>query len=294
MSLLVGGVIALLFLLAGGLAGLVWVASGRMIARRSPDARTSPADYGLPFEEVAFPARDGVPLRGWFIPAPQARIAVIFCHGHAGSMDPDVQYAPWFHQAGISVLMFDFRGHGRSGGDRVSLGFLERQDLLGAVDYLVQRGIERVGVLGFSMGGGVGILTTPLEERIGAVVSDGGIARLESAMMGWAQEIARMPRWLAWPLARTVQVVAGWRLGLRLDEADPIHWIGRIAPRPVLLIHGDQDPYVGIAEVRALYAAAGEPKELWRVPEAGHRKVDQHRPEEYRRRVVGFFERYLA
>ena len=71
MSLLVGGAIALLFLLAGGLAGLVWVASGRMIARRSPDARTSPADYGLPFEEVAFPARDGVPMRGWFIPAPQ-------------------------------------------------------------------------------------------------------------------------------------------------------------------------------------------------------------------------------
>jgi len=172
MSVAGGMLIALLLLAAGGLAALAWSFSGRMIARRTPNTRTSPADHGLPFEEVAFQARDGVPLRGWFIPAPQARGTVVFCHGHAGSMDPDVQYAPWFHQAGLNVLMFDFRGHGRSDGERVSMGALERQDLLGAMDYLAGRGIERAGVLGFSMGGVVAILTAPLDERIVAVASD--------------------------------------------------------------------------------------------------------------------------
>jgi fermentation-respiration switch protein FrsA (DUF1100 family) len=61
-----------------------------------------------------------------------------------------------------------------------------------------------------------------------------------------------------------------------------------------MLVHGDRDPYVSVAAVEELYAAAGEPKELWRVAEAEHREIDRVRPEEYRRRVVGFFERSLA
>jgi alpha-beta hydrolase superfamily lysophospholipase len=280
--------IVLLLLLAGGTAALIWLFSGRMIARRTPDELTSPSDHGLPFEEIAFPAHDAVRLRGWFIPAPQARGTVVFCHGHAGSMDPDVKYAPWFHEAGLNVLMFDFRGHGRSDGDRVSLGTLERQDLLGALDTLAARGIEHVGVLGFSMGGAVAILTAASDERIVAVASDGGFARLDDALIGWARRKG-IPHWLARPTTRLVRRVVAWRLGTRLE--DPINWIGRISPRPVLLIHGDRDPYVSVEGVEALYAAAGEPKELWRVSEAGHRKVDEHRPAEYQERVVNFFAR---
>ena len=275
-------------------AGLLWLASGMMIARRTPDERTSPADYGLSFEEVGFQARDGVTLRGWFIPSPEADAAVIFCHGHAGSMDPDVKYAPWFHEGGLSVLMFDFRGHGRSEGDLVSMGALERLDLLGAIDYLEGRGFGSVGVLGFSMGGGVAIVTAASDERITAVVSDGGFARLEGALVGWANRIKGVPEWIGQLLARMIRTVAGWRLGISLRDADPIDWIGRIGPRPVLLVHGDLDPYVSVAEVIELFAAAGEPKELWRVGEAEHRRADQHRPEEYRRRVVGFFQQHLT
>ncbi|MFQ6102238.1 MAG: alpha/beta hydrolase [Anaerolineae bacterium] len=282
-------------LLLAALAGLAWAGSSRLMARRTPNAQTSPADYGLAYEDVAFPSRDGVALRGWFIPADPARGTIIFCHGHAGSMDPDVIYAPWFHEAGFNVLMFDFRAHGRSEGDRVSLGYFERQDLLGAIDYLQGRGIEEVGVLGFSMGGGVGIITAPQSEAIRAIVSDGGFARLEGAMLGWARRRQMdLPRWLTLPLARLIIVVAGWRLGVRLVETDPIHWVGRVAPRPIFFIHGDRDPYVTVADVEALYATAGEPKELWRVPEAVHRQVDKARPAEYREQVIGFFERYLV
>ena len=288
---LCSGVISVLIV---ALAALAWAGSSRLIARRTPDVRTSPADHGLIYEDVSFPSSDGVTLRGWFIPADTARATVIFCHGHAGSMDPDVIYAPWFHEAGFNVLMFDFRAHGRSDGDRVSIGYFERQDLLGAIDYLRERGIVEVGVLGFSMGGVVGLITAPRSEAIRAIISDGGFARLESAMLGWAREQVELPRWLVLPLARLVIAVAGWRLGVHLPEADPVRWVNRTSPRPVFFIHGDLDPYVTIADVESLYAAAGEPKELWRVPEAGHRQVDQRRPVEYRERVIGFFERYLV
>jgi fermentation-respiration switch protein FrsA (DUF1100 family) len=286
--------VAVLALVLAVSTGLLWLASGKMIARRTPDERTSPADYGLGFEEIEFQARDGINLRGWFIPAPEAKGVVIFCHGHAGSMDPDVKYTPWFHDAGLSVLMFDFRGHGRSEGNWVSMGTLERMDLQGAIDYVQRRGIKPVGVLGFSRGGGVAIVRAATDGRIAAVVSDGGFARLESALIGWASRLGGVPDWIGRPLARTIKTIAGWRLGINLSEADPIDWIKRIQPRPVLLVHGDQDPYVSVAEIEEMFAVAGEPKDLWRVEEAEHRRADQHRPQEYRKRVVGFFERYLT
>jgi len=287
--LILGAVAVLL----AALAALAWAGSSRLMARRTPDPQASPADYGLTYEDVSFQSRDGLTLRGWFIPASPARATVVFCHGHAGSMDPDVVYAPWFHEAGFNVLMFDFRAHGRSEGDRVSLGYFERQDLLGAIDYLHGRGITEVGVLGFSMGGAVGLLAASQCKAIRAVISDGGFARLESTIVGWWLERG-LPRRLALPLARLIVAAAGWRLGVRLSDADPIRWVAHIAPRAILFIHGNGDPFVSVADVEALYTTSGEPKELWRVAEAGHRRVDRLCPDEYRKRIIGFFEHHLA
>lgn len=280
-------------LLLATLAGLVWGGSSKLMARRTPDPKASPTDYGLDYEDVKFQSRDGLTLRGWFIPANPARGTVIFCHGHAGSMDPDVTYVPWFNEAGLNVLMFNFRAHGHSEGNRVSLGYFERQDLLGAIDYLQNQGIMEVGVMGFSMGGAVGLATAAQNEAIRAVISDGGLARLEGAIRGWGLERG-LPHWLALTIAKLIIAVAGWRLGVRLTEADPIRWVAHITPRAVFFIHGDQDPFVTIADVETLYAKSGEPKALWRVAEAQHRRVDRMRPAEYRERVIDFFEQHLA
>jgi fermentation-respiration switch protein FrsA (DUF1100 family) len=260
--------------------------------RHKPDETRSPAEYGLAFEEVTFPTRDGLALRGWWIPASNSDRAVIFLHGHAGSMDPDVQYAPALHTAGLNVLMFDFRAHGRSDGKMSTIGYLERQDALGAVDFVRAKSISRIGLLGFSMGGRVAMLTVPICPHVRAVISDGGPARLDSAMTNWVMERGA-PRLLAVALAWLAIAVTSLRLRANLFRYEPARWVGQIAPRPILLIHGDRDPFTTPAEFDALVAAAGQPKEIWRVPEAGHREVDQHYPDEYRQRVVAFFRQYL-
>ncbi len=278
---------------AGGLGSLAWFGADQMIRRRVPDVRSSPADFGLDYEEVSFTSTDGIPLAGYFIPAARVRGTVIFCHGHIGSLDPDLIYAPWFNQAGYNCLFFDFRAHGRSGGDRVSMGFYERRDLLGAVDYLRGRGIERVGVMGFSMGGVVAMTAAPQSSAMQAVVSDGGFTEICTAIAGGIQERMRT-RWLHIPLSQLVVRAAGLRLGCDLRAADPIRWVSRISPRALLLIHGGQDPYVPTPQVQRLYNLAGEPKELWIVPEAGHRAVDRRCPDEYRTRVLAFFDKYLV
>jgi fermentation-respiration switch protein FrsA (DUF1100 family) len=275
------------------LLALGYVFSVLMTRRHTPDETRSPAEYGLAFDEVAFPACDGVTLRGWWIPAVgSADRAVIFLHGHGGSMDPDVQYVPALHAAEFNVLMFDFRAHGRSDGRMSTLGYLERRDVLGAVDFVRAKGISRIGFLGFSMGGIVAMLTAPICPDVRAVISDGGPARMRTALTVWAWEHG-VPRSLGAVLAWLALTVTSLRVGANQFRYEPIRWVGRIAPRPILFIHGERDPYVPPADFDALLAAANEPKEIWRVPEAGHRMVDQVYPEEYRRRVVAFFDQHL-
>jgi len=266
--------------------------SYRLTSRRAPNERRSPAEFGLTFEEIRFSSRDGLMLGGRWIPADDSPRTVVFLHGHGGSMDPDVQYAPALHAAEFNVMMFDFRAHGRSQGDFVSLGYLERQDVLGALDWLTARGLERVGLLGFSMGGAAAMLTAPIAPQVRAIVSDGGIARMTSALVGGLVE-SHVPRWAARPVAWLAVLFTSWRLGANLFAYESIRWVGKIAPRPVFFIHGGRDPYLAPGEFEALVAAAGEPKQVWRVDEAPHREVDLTAPEEYRRRIVEYFDRWL-
>lgn len=289
-----GAVLVLVCLCLLAFFALMWHAAQRVTRRRTPDAPTNPGKLGLDYEPVSFVSRDGLRLGGWFVPgAEPLRGTVIFCHGHAGSLDPDLIYVPAFHQHGYNVLQFDFRAHGRSEGRHVSMGFYERLDLLGATDYLLERGIERVGVLGFSMGGAVAISTAAQCPAIAAVVSDGGFARIGPTLqIGLIQQ--GVPCWVARIAAPIIVRLVGWRLACDLSAADPLRWISRPSPRPLLLIHGGRDVYVPPTEIERLYAVAGAPKELWIVPEAEHRQVHRSRPQEYMARVLGFFDQALT
>ncbi len=281
--------------------------ANQLIYPPEPDPEGSPSDYGLPYLEVIFPSRDGLRLHGWFIPSERSPLppladddwsgdskgTVIFCHGRFGSKDPDLKYAPFFREAGYNTFLFDFRGHGRSEGEYSSFGYYERLDLLGAIDLLQSKGISRFGVLGFSLGGVVGIATAAQSRPIVAVISDGGFAQSRRVVEAGSRKKG-LPTLLAALIVPLMLWIAGRRLGCDLSEADSLRWVDKITPRALLLIHGAEDPYVSVEDVRRLYDAAGEPKELWIVSEAGHRQVDEVRPAEYRRRVLGFFDRYLA
>ncbi len=290
-----------------GLAAVAWYWSTELIKSPLPDEPSSPAQYGLPFTEVLFPSRDGLILQGWFIPAPGvaafslededwatgSKGTVVLGHGRFGSKDPDLKYVPWLREAGYNCLLFDFRSHGRSEGDYTSFGYHERKDLLGAIDLLKRKGINTVGVLGFSLGAAVGIDTSAECEDILAVVADGAFVDLRRTLARGAQERG-FPSWLIRPLGPFILWLAGRRVGADLTESEPLRHVHRIAPRALFVIHGAEDPYISVDEATRLYDRAGEPKELWIAQGAGHRCVDEVYPDEYRERVVGFFDRYLA
>ena len=162
-----------------------------LVGRRAPLTRT-PADAGLEYEDIAFPAADGLQLRGWFVPRGDVEPGpvVIFVHGWlwnrlgnvAGQVpvpDRDVDFLPAvraLHDAGFGVLLFDVRHHGESAAGRKPLtyGPLEARDFVGAVRYARSRPDvdgERIGAIGTSMGGNIVIYGTPDCQPVKALLA---------------------------------------------------------------------------------------------------------------------------
>lgn len=279
----------ILSLLAGwGLLALAL--SYRLTKRSSLGEQRSPAEVGLEYEEVSFSAADGLILHGWWMPQPGSKSVIIQMHGHGGSMDPDIGYLPAWHAAGYNVLQFDFRAHGRSAGKVSTFGYLERYDVLGAVRFVQdEKNMENIALVGFSLGAMVAILSAPLAPAVKAVVADGSPARIRSALVVWGLE-HKHPRWLAEFLAWSALAGASLRLRANLFAYEPWRWIGKIAPRPLLLIHGDLDQYCPDFDLLLKNALAAE---VWRLPDVGHVQASQVYPQEYLRRVVSFLKRAL-
>lgn len=250
----------------------------------------SPAELDLTFEDVTFKASDGLTLRGWWIPCLGSDRVIIQLHGHGGSMDPDIQYLPAWNAAGHNVLMFDFRGHGRSQGHAITFGYLERQDVFGAIRFVKDaKRMRRVSLVGFSLGGMVAILSAPFCSEVDAVVEDGAPARIRSALAVWATE-HHLPFWLGKVLAWMAIAGASLRLGANLFRYEPIRWVEKIK-QPLMIIHGELDQYCPDFADMLLRAT---PAEVWRVPDVGHTQVSVAYPEEYRHRIVAFLDRFLT
>ena len=268
---------------------VAWRGAHQLVHPPHCPPHASPQDYALTAESIAFQNHAGLTLRGWFIEAPQAKGTIVFSHGYAGDCTPDLVYAPLFQHAGYHTLFFDYRGHGASEGNTTSLVYLERDDLLGALDFLRGRGIARVGLIGFSMGGAIAIATAPLSPMVIAVISDCTFANLASVVENAAIQRG-YPRWMGAVLGWLVVVLASIQLRANLFSADPIHWVDKISPRPLLIMHGGKDTDAPVAQAHQLFRAAREPKALWIVPDARHRKIEEIAPAEYRQRIVEFFD----
>jgi len=252
-----------------------------------PDAReySTPAERGLAFEPVQFASGDGTGLTGWFIPAAgEARGTVIHCHGNAQNMSSHWLFAEFLPRRHFNLLVFDYRGYGKSEGTPSRRGTIE--DARAALEYVLgRRDVDpgRVGLFGQSIGGAVAVVVAAGDQRVRGLVIDSAFSsyRAEAAHALRSNPVTWLP---AWPLSRVLI-----RSGL-----DPIDHIQAISPRPTLVIHGTADRVVPCEMGRELAEKAGEPKELWLVDGAGHTASMHARPAEYERKVCDFFEKAFA
>jgi pimeloyl-ACP methyl ester carboxylesterase len=216
---------------------------------------------------------DGVAIDAVHLPGDQS-LAIVVAHGFTLYWQHG---AVWKVATALNhaaphpgVIMFDFRGHGRSGG-LSTVGDREVRDVDVAVGYARELGYERVVTVGFSMGASVVLRHAALIGGVDAVVSVSGPGH-------WYYRGTRPMRIVHWAvLHRAGRLAARTLLNTRISPGGwttaplpPAAAAARIAPTPLLIVHGDADGYFPVDHARQLFSAAREPKELWIVPGFGH------------------------
>ncbi|MEV5506241.1 alpha/beta hydrolase [Streptomyces orinoci] len=236
---------------------------------------------------------DGVRLEAAYEPGPAAsrHPAIVLAHGFTGSLDrPALRRTAAVFARYAPVVTFSFRGHGRSAG-RSTVGDREVLDLAAAVEWARALGHHRVVTVGFSMGGSVAL-------RHGALYSPGTAAHADkvvsvSAPARWFYRGTAPMRRVHWAVTRPLgRLVARAALRTRVHSREwdpvplpPIDAVPLIAPRPLLIVHGDQDPYFPLDHPRSLAAAADpDSSELWIESGFGH--AENAAPERLLRRIA--------
>jgi pimeloyl-ACP methyl ester carboxylesterase len=235
---------------------------------------------------------DGVPIDVIHLPG-SGDLAMVLAHGFTQSWQrPSVWRVARRLNRAAAVVSFDFRGHGRSGGQS-TLGDREINDVDVAVAYARELGYTHVATIGFSMGASIVLRHAGLVGGVDAVVSVSGPGH-------WYYRGTRSMRRVHWAVEhRAGRLVSRGVLHTRISGGrwDPVPMppaeaAARIAPVPLLVVHGDADKYFPVAHAQQLFDAARDPKELWIVPGFGHAERDA--PADLLDRVCGWVRQAVA
>jgi uncharacterized protein len=245
-------------------------------------------NLGAAHENVAFTTSDGLRLQGWFVPSRNGATVIAF-PGRSGPQKQTRMLA----RHGYGVLLFDRRGEGASDGDPNAFGWGGDRDLHAAAAYLRSRSDvdpTRIGAIGLSVGGEMLIHAAAHSDAFTAIVSEGASGqslRDELANPGLSDRLLGLPTQVSLTAALTV-------FTNELPPPSLESEVAKIAPTPVFFIYGEHGQSgTETGPNKAFHAAAREPKQIWEVPEGQHIAGITTRPQEYERRVVGFFDRAL-
>lgn len=280
--------VALAVGIAGGIAGYELLA-GAFYAHTLThpgcgEMGATPADVGLGgVQDVSYLSHDGLTLRAWYLP-PRNGVVIILLPGAGGAREGMLRQGAILARHGYGLLMTELRSCAHPEGQS-TLGYRESEDLAEAVTWVRrQPGVAHVGVLGYSLGGVTAILGAAQDERIEAVVAEGGFYDLTADITNKGGDD---PLWNAL-IYQGILLFFRRETGIAPRNVSPISVIDRISPRPLLLIYGELE--AGETHPQEQLARAEEPKDLWIVPGCGHGGYLDAASEEWEERVVTFFE----
>jgi dipeptidyl aminopeptidase/acylaminoacyl peptidase len=254
---------------------------------RQPITRT-PANLGLPYQDITLTSRDGLKVAGWYIPGARPQ-GIILIHGVNANRMAMLPTAALLAEAGFHLLLLDLRGHGESGESLNSYGYYEALDAQVGADYLsALPEVERIGVLGVSLGGAAVARAAAEDSRLQAVVIQTSYSSLPAAVDDAFETMTIFPKR---PFAPLIVALAERRVEITIDQVDSARDLATLSPRAVLIIHAANDHLFPVEHALKMYNVAGEPKELWIIEDFGHGDPAIAREDEYRARVVGFFEK---
>jgi pimeloyl-ACP methyl ester carboxylesterase len=254
-----------------------------------------PSEYGLKYEDVQFTSTvDNIALSGWLIDSPGDKV-IIFMHGRNQTRDRDeafLEKASILYNHNYDVLMFDFRGHGLSGGERYAMGAWETRDVAGAVAFLKGRGYSLIGTYGVSMGAAISLLAAPDQPDIKALMVDSPYGDLPHLLETKLPEASGLPAFFN----PGIFFMSNLMYGLDVSNVKPADALAKLGDRPVLHVQSkDGDSEVPLTEGDTIRAAgASDPNfTSWAAPGKGHVSSYSNNKEEYTRRMLAFYDRYV-
>jgi fermentation-respiration switch protein FrsA (DUF1100 family) len=283
LRLLLAAILALIFAIV---ATVVGVSYQQTIGYLHPERSIPSSDFlganEIQFQDVELITEDGIKLAAWYTPPKNAAL-ILIAHGY-GDKRPEEFYT-LFANHGYGVIAWDFRAHGKSGGDFSSLGYYETLDAKAALDFaLTQPDVKHIGAWGGSMGAVTMIRAAAKYPQIEALVADSPFATLEDEMD------LRIP----FPMMRSlIHFFAEQETGVDPSWVRPVDDIAAVSPRPVFIIQGLRDGMVPLDSAQRLYEAAGEPRELWEEKDVPHLNMYAYYKIRYTKRVIKFFDQYL-
>jgi len=229
-----------------------------------------------------------VTLKGWFFISPESNKTIILAHGYGSNRLPfgedTIGLIKSFLNEGYNLMTFDFRNSGESEGDVTSVGYFEKSDLLGAIEYAKKRGSDEIVLLGFSMGASTAILAAAESQDVDAVIADSPFSDLTSYLDENLSVWSNLPSFFNKTTLFTMKLLTG----VDTKDVSPVNEIGKIYPRPVLLIHSTDDELIPVKHSYILKEASGDNVELWETSGASHIKTYKEYPDEYIKKVLDF------
>jgi uncharacterized protein len=273
--LLALGIVLVVFLFGWVPYWLGGVATTRKF--RFPDkenAGLTPASFQLTSEDISFKAPDGTELRGWWVPASEARGSVVLAHGLNRSRIEMVKKVPFLHGLGWNALLFDMRHHGESGGAATTFGYREKDDVRAAVALAHARASGPVVVWGVSLGAASVILAAAGDPSVAGVISDSSYRSLTDTVHHHMSLFRRFRWWTRivppWPTADEVLFWMARRGGFDPAGTDVKAAAARLSGRPALFVANTEDPRMPKEIAFELKEAAGDQAMVLLVPGKSH------------------------
>ncbi|HYV34180.1 MAG TPA: alpha/beta fold hydrolase [Gemmataceae bacterium] len=253
--------------------------------------RPTPADFNLPCEDVQCVTKDGFRLAGWVVAPPNPRATVALFHGVRNNRAQTLPRISMLAAAGYRCVAFDHRCHGQSPGRRVSFGYNEAQDVEAVLDFVAERWpTQPCAAIGISMGAAALCFCGRRASRLSACVLESLYHDIASALENRIG--TRFPGWLA-RFTRGLIWVTEMRLGLKLAQVSPADHIANLAPVPMLMLTGTDDPLASPADAQRLCQRFGGVCQLAHIIGADHDNLCTVDPDAYRRLVLEFLDRQM-
>lgn len=244
-------------------------------------------------EEVQIKSKDNLELKGYEIKNNNdTNKWVIDIHGYKWTAKNMSLSIKKFYDLGFNVLAPDLRGHGKSDGDYIGMGYDDHYDILKWIDYIISNNKDAEIILyGQSMGGATVMLTTgeKLPKNVKVAIEDCGYTSVWSQLSFQLKEMYGLPEF---PIMQSANLVTKIRAGYWLSDGRPIEAVAK-SETPTLFIHGDADKYVPFEMLDELYSNASCEKEKLIIKDAGHCESERVDPELYWNTINEFINKYI-